>query len=376
MAIGCAENYTALIVRQPGDATNQGIMPSALGSIEEITSVEWGRVLSSVSTARIQFTRCPSNCGFMDHVDPWAYELWLYRDGVFAFGGPIVVNRNARESGVFELIAWDVTGYNARRTMRDYYTNTDNPTSVAADLAATFYDGTFDYPNPAFTEYITFLGLSTSTVTVEYDPDLYTVAAKWSEMVNAGFNFSTLGRYTLMMGETSPNISNPFVIDATDVLGEMELVQDGTDFAIRVVGTGDGISTYSGAVPTEVEYFGMIDWPPIRYSGITNPAQLGQLTVALLNQKRDISPELVIPSGSSLSSSTEIYSLGYELDLATPVALKDLVAGMRYDIQVDGEQFCKPGRYPMRLNEVRVSWSPQGQEKIAVSLSTLGFPEE
>jgi len=376
VAIGCAQEYTALIVRQPGDATNMGIMPSALGTIEEITFLEWGRLFSIMSTARIEFTRCPTNCGFMEDLKPWAYELWLYRDGVFAWSGPIVIKRNDRESGKFEITAWDVTGYTQRRTMRDYYTNTDNPTSVAVSLANTFFLGTFDYPDPAFTQYMQVLGLSTSTVTVEYDGDLYTVSSKWAEMVNAGFNYSTFGRYTLMMGETAPNIDNPFVIDATDFLGNMELVEDGTDFAIRVVGTGEGISTFSGAVPTEVEYYGMIDWPPIRYPGITSAVQLGQLTVALLNQKRDLSPELVIPAGSSLASTTEIYSLGYEIQTATPVALPNLLAGMRYDIQVEEEQFCAPGRYPMRLNEMKVTWSPETQEKIAVSLGTLGFPED
>jgi len=260
--------------------------------------------------------------------------------------------------------------------MRDYYTNTDDPTSVAADIAATFYDGTFDYPDPAFTDYFQTLGLSTSTVTVEYDPDLYTVAQKWGDMVNAGFNYTTYGRYTFFMGETAPNINNPYVIDSTDVHGDMELVEDGTDFAIRVVGTGDGISTYSGAVPTEVEYYGMIDWPPVRYSGITDMTQLGQLTVALLNQKRDLSPELVIPSGSTLSCDTYIHSLGYQLSTATPVALPELIPGMRYDMQVSKEEFCSPGRYPMQLNEIKATWTPEEQEKIAVSFTTLGFPEE
>ena len=63
------------------------------------------------------------------------------------------------------------------------------------------------------------------------------------------------------------------------------------------------------------------------------------------------------------------------MTFGTKIALDELICGLRYDVQVASEQFCSPGIYPMQLLEVKVSWSPEGQEKIAVGFGTLGFPE-
>ena len=377
MAIGCAENYSALIVRQVGDGTGQGTTPVAVGEISEITSLEYGRILSCTSGARIEFTRCPTNCGFMSiPVKPWAYELWIYRDGLLAWCGPITIKHEKRESESFELIAWDITGWNSRRRIGNNYTITNNPTSIAINLAQTFFDGTISRPDPGFLSYVQFLGFATSTITVEYDEFQYSVGQKWAELVLAGFSYTTMGRYTLVWGETAPNINDPFVIDSQEIIGEMELIEDGTDFATRVVGMGEGIWSSLGPGPGDIVYYGGVDWPTVRYSGVTSQAQLDSIVLGLYQEKRDMSPTLVIPTGSSLAANTDIQPTGYNITYATQIALPELVCGLRYDIQVASEQFCQPGRYPMRLDEVKVTWTPETQEKIAVGFGTLGFPEE
>jgi hypothetical protein len=379
MAIGCAENYSALIARQVGGAegTGQGTTPVVVGEVVEITSLEFNRILSGTSTARVEFTRCPTNCSFMSApVKPWAYELWLYRDGILVWCGPIVITKESRVSETFELIAWDITGWTTRRRIGTNYTLTNNATSIAINLAQEFFDGTPGRPDPGLLDYVNFLGFASTTITVEYDGFQYTVAQKWADLVNAGFSYTTMGRYTFVWGETAPNLDSPFVIDATEIMGEMELVQDGTDFATRVVGMGEGVRFSAGPFPVDAAYYGGVDWPTVRYQGITDDPQIQALTLQLFSQKRDLSPTLVIPSGSSLTSNTEIQSTGYTIDYTTQIAIPELMCGLRYDVQVPAEQFCQPGRYPMRLDEMKVTWTPEGQEKIAVSFGTLGIPED
>lgn len=378
-AIGCVESYSALIVRQAGEATNQERTPVAVGEIVEITELEYNRILSGTSTCRLEFTRCPTNCSLMSTpVKPWAYELWIYRDGLLAWCGPIVIKRESRATESFELICWDVTGWMSRRVMDDFYTNTDNPTSIAADLLQTFFDGSPLRPDPAIGPFVQFLGLASSTVTVEYDQYQYNVGQKWVDMVKAGFSYTTMGRYTFMWGETSPNVGIPYVIDATDIVGNMELIEDGTDFATRVSGVGEGILSSQGPFAAEQAYYGQVDWPTQKYSGLDDLGQLNTIVVNLFNEKRDLSPTLVIPSGSSLAANTNIASTGYSIGFGakTPLALPDLICGHRYDVQVASEQFCSPGIYPMMLEEMKVTWDARNQEKIAVGFGTLGFPEE
>jgi len=377
MAIGCAENYSVLIARQGGEGTGHGATPVVVGEVIEITSLEFNRILSGTSTATLQFTRCPTNCGFMSTpVKPWAYEMWIYRDGLLAWCGPIVLKRESRNSETFELTAWDITGWTTRRRVGIDYTLTNNATSIAINLAQVFFDGTSSRPDPGFLDYVNFLGFASTTITVEYDGFQYTVAQKWVDLVNAGFSYTTMGRYTNVWGETAPNIDAPYVLDATGIIGEMELVEDGTDFGTRVVAMGEGVRFSVGPGPTDLDYYGVVDWPTVRYPGISDTPQIQALGLSLYFERRDLSPTLVIPSGSSLAADTEIQTSGYTVDYATQIALPELMCGLRYDVQVPEEQFCSSGLYPMRLNEVKVTWTPDEQEKIATTFGTLGITPE
>lgn len=376
MTVGCAENYSALIMRQPGTATGQGVTPVVVGEITEIIDLEYNRLLSGTSTARIEFTRCYANCDFMSTpVKPWAYELWIYRDKELAWCGPIVIKKESRATESFELTAWDVTGWTTRRRIDDFYGNVDDPTSIANNLLQTFFDGTVDRNDPEFRSNVVFLGLATNTISVEWDEQQYQVGQKWVDLVNAGFNYTTMGRYTLIWGETAPNINDPFVLDASTIIGNMELIEDGTDFATRVTAMGEGGFSSQGPIGVDRDYYGTVDWPTVRYPGVTSIVELNNLAIALYNEKRDLSPTLVIPSGSGLAPDTEITPTGWMMTFGTQIALDELICGLRYDVQVASEQFCSPGIYPMQLLEVKVSWSPEGQEKIAVGFGTLGFPE-
>lgn len=367
--IGCASGYSALIVRQPGEATNQGNTPTVLGSIDEITHLEWGRIKNAASAATLTATACPTNCSLLARTSPWAYELWLYRDTEFAWGGPILIKRDM--AGTLQIQALDVTTYLKRRTIHAHYSNTNDPVDIAADLAFAYFLGVED---PQFFANLSIVSNQPDNISVEYDPNQYTVGEKWADMVTAGASYTTLGRYTFLTGQKAPNYLSPYLIDATDIIGNLELIEDATQFATRVTGLGEGITSVLGPTTPDLEYYGLIDLPPVKYQGITNQTQLDNLTQQLYNQHNQLQPQLVIPDGSALASGTEIINQGTNVSTFTKVALEDLIPGLRYDIQI-GETHCAPGIYPMQLNELKVTWTPDTQETINVSFTNIGPTE-
>lgn len=372
-AIGCAQGYTALVVRQPGAGTLQGTTPAVLGELVDILDVEWNRERSRVAAGHVTVSKCRSNCALFSgfgSMDFWAYEIWIFRDGVFAFGGPVLIT-TVSSLGTLQAQILDTVAYVNRRKIDTYYTNTDNAAAIAFDLVASY----FILEDPEVVPHMYQIGQASGTMTVEYDAHQYNVGEKWNDMVRAGMNYTTLGRYLLIYGQSAPNYETPYVIDASDIEGEIQLVKDGTNFATQVTGLGEG---EFATVSVLQSYFGLIDAPPEKFSDIRSNAELVSLTDALWEERYEFRPQLVIPAGSSLSPKTEIYSLGTTVTTGTPVALPDLIPGMRYDIQVSAETLCAPGRYPMRLDQVKVTWSQGQQEKVAVSLGNPGTapPEE
>lgn len=368
--IGCASGYTALIVRQPGDATGQGNTPVVLGELSELTAVEWGRIKNAPSVASITATSCPTNCNLLAGTHGWAYELWLYRDTEFAWGGPILIKRDL--SGSLVIQASDVTTYASRRTLTAGFATTNDPVDIAAGLVFSYFLG---FDDPQLAANLAIIGNQPGTMTVNWDPNMYTVAEKWGDMITAGVNYTTLGRYTFFYGQTAPNYTSPYVIDSTDIIGELELIEDATQFATRVIGLGEGITSTIGPTAGDLAYYGLIDLPPVKYSGITSQTELDNLTQQLYNQHSQLQPQLVVPEGSALAGGTEITNLGTTIATFTKVALEELIPGMRYDIQI-GDTHCAPGIYPMQLSELKVTWTPDTQETVNVSFTNIGPPTE
>lgn len=368
MSIGCAQDYRVLIMRQPGNMTGQQKQPVAVGEMSEIESLRWGRILSDNASAQITVNKCPANCRLFSAgdtfnwsgIDPWAHEIWIYRDGALAFMGPIVYIRETPTS--FIVDAQDMIAWVGRREIINFYTNTNNPTQIAYNLLTTFFPAS----DPDLIDYVLVLGNASGSITVEYDAAQYVILQKWSDLVQAGFNYTTFGRRIFLYGENPPNINNPYVLDAKDLLGDVEIVKDGLDYGNHVVGLGEGLTSGVGPSAGDQSYFGKVTFPPTKFSDIRVQAQLDSVTTTFYGVKRDLTPQLVIPSGSTLSPNAEIYNLGYTFTAADPLALNELVCGLRYDVQVN-EPFCQSGRYPMKLSELSVTWDADQLEQVAVT---------
>jgi hypothetical protein len=374
--INCPDNYTALVVRQPGNMTAEGLTPNALGEVTEITGLSWGRIDNDVANATLSFTKCPSNCGIWarddsrwSRFDPWAYELWIYRDSEIAFMGPILFMRERPHE--FSIEARDLIAWVGRREIKDYYLNTGTPSTIATSLINTFFVPALQ--DPDLVQHVMQLNAGGSSITVEYDRAQYNILQKWRDLVEAGLHYTTLGRNILLQDQFPDNNLYPFVLDATDILGDCEIIKDGSEFGTHVVGLGEALTFGIGPSASDLAYYGKVTYPPTKFSDVKIQAELDAVTTSFYNDIRNLRPQLVIPDNSSLATGTEIINNGYSVGLGNfvGIALQELICGLRYDVVV-GEPFCSNGRYPMRLSEMRVTWNPNDGERVAVSLTRPG----
>lgn len=377
MTVGCADEYTALIVRQPGNMTGQGTTPQAMGTVSEMVSVTWGRVRKRASECVVTMTKCPDNCQFITSsnnwtgIDPWAHEIWLYRDGALAWQGPIMTIRETRDR--FIITARDMIAWVYAREIREYYSQTWTVPGVANSLLNTY----FPPDDPDLLRHKVYFPNTAGTITVQYDPAQYTIGQKWDELVNAGLDFTTLGRAIYIMGTIPPNYNQPFLIDADQIVGEIELMKDGLNYGSHIVGLGEGLAYGVGPWSPDRQYYGKVTWPPNRFNDIKNYGQLQGVTHDFYNAKRLLTPQLTIPAGSTLAPTTDIYNDGWvmnseQLKLAFPF----IIPGFRYDVRT-GEEFCDAATYPMVFGELAVSWTAENKgETVAVSFDTMAAADD
>lgn len=374
--INCPDGYRAMIVRQPGNMTGQGLTPNSLGEVVEITNLMWGRIDNEAASASLSFTKCSNNCSMWSmsnsrwsRFDPWAYELWIYRDHQIAFMGPIVFMRERAND--FYIEARDLIAWVGRREIKDYYTNTGSASTIALSLINTFFVPALQ--DPDLVQHVMQINAGGSSITVEYDRAQYNILDKWRDLIPSGLHYTTVGRNIILQDQFPHNNDHPFVLNATDILGDVEIVKDGFDFGTHVVGLGEGITFGIGPSASDLAYYGKVTYPPTKFSEVKNQVQLDSVTTGFYDDIRNLRPQLVIPNQSALAAGTEIMNNGYGVGLGNfvGIALEELICGLRYDVNV-GEPFCTSGRYPMRLAELRVTWTPNEGEKVAVSLTRPG----
>lgn len=359
--IGCAGGYQAMIVRQAGDMTGQGIKPESAGMLKEIVTARWGRVRKRAAEAQVVVTKCPSNCGFITQsanwtgIDPWAHELWMWRDGALAFQGPIVEIRETRNT--FIITARDMVQWLYAREIREPYDQTWTVPGVAHSLINTY----FTPSDPDLMRHVVTFPYSSGSITVQYDRSQYTVGQKWDELTSNGLDYTTVGRSIYIMDNSRPpNYDYPFMIDADKILGDIELQKNGLDYGNHVVCLGEGIVYGIGPSASDEAYYGKVTFPPNRFNMVKDQGQLNNVTHDFYQAKRNLTPRLVVPQGSGLSPDTVVYNELYELsENAAKMAFSHFIPGFRFDVRV-GEEFCQQGSYPMVLSELAVMWDPSG----------------
>lgn len=372
--IGCPEGYSVVLVRQPGNMTNQGVTPEPVGTLSEIISLSWGRTLTSgASESTVTSTKCYANCGLVTQnsnwtgIDPWAHELWLYRDGALCWQGPIVNIRETRDSFIFT--ARDVLEWVYHREIVSFYAQTYTATGIASSLINTF----FVNDDPDIISHKVTFPYATGEMSVKYDRAQFTVGQKFDELTQAGLEYSTLGRAIYLMGPRPANDDAPFLINLADIIGDAEIVKDGLDYGDHIVGLGEGITFGIDPSANHRQYYGKVTYPPTRFPNVTNISQLQAISKIFYEAKSNLSPQLVIPSGSTLSPSTTVYAENYAMkEENLRLAFSHFICGFQYNVQVS-EPFCQPAQYPMRLSELAVSWDDEG-EKVAVSFDSLPGP--
>lgn len=374
VTIGCPDNYGVTITRQAGDMTGEDRFPSALGSLSQIQSVQWTRVKSQAGVARVFAYGCGQNNETLvangNLIDPWAFELVLHRDSEVAFMGPILDITWHSDSQLWEIVAGDMMAWPSVREIQPAFTNpiTDNAAALINLLLQTYFFNNSD--DPDLYRHVIQTGFSSVNVDVTYKTATFTVADKIRDLVNMGANYCVVGRAILIFGEEPPNLSKPVILSANDISGQVRLFKTGrAPFGVHVVGRGEGLAFGVGPTASDEAYFGKVS-RITQFNEITSQPQLDGLTQAWYNTVSNMRHDIDISAGAILGPDTILY--GDTGIFSSLYALDFLVPGYRYDVALTVPEFPIKGTFPMVLDEVTVSWTPEEGEKVGVSFITLG----
>lgn len=377
VTIGCPDHYACSITRQPGSMTELGIFPPAAGGLSDIVSIQWKRVRSDYATASVFVRGCTNN----DHVlvrnqgllDPWAFELVIHRDSHIAFMGPILDVVWHAETALWEINAGDImTWANVREIQPDYMSPVTDAASIMENLLENFFSLNND--DPDLYRHIIQVGTAAVPFDVFYKTATFSVADKIRDLVNAGANFTTVGRTILIFGQNPPNFDDPMIVSAGQLSGQIRLFKTGrSPFGVHAVGRGQDITKGFGPDPAHELYFGKVS-RITQFNEVTSQPQLDALTEAWFNDITEMRHDIDISAGAEVGPDTLFYGgttlmssvtgLGYALDF--------LIPGYRYDVAVDKPTFPIARAFPMRLDELTVDWTPEEGEKVGVSFATLG----
>ncbi|MGW1840832.1 hypothetical protein ACWCQH_30950, partial [Streptomyces sp. NPDC002067] len=186
----------------------------------------------------------------------------------------------------------------------------------------------------------------------------------WRELAKRGLTWTAVGRSLLL--RTSPTSSTRAVARLTldDVLGDVELIKDGTSAATYAFATSqqdqdieDGLTVGTGRTGTA---YGRLDTLVKVQGQDTDAADLRQAARQALAGRYPAPIAISVPDGSQLSP-------------RAPIRVEELVPGERIDVVTD--TYCTPVSQGFGLTDVEGSWS-EGGEKIAITLVPLADTDE
>lgn len=286
--------------------------------------------------------------------------------------GPLLDIFWDRNTESWELTAGDVmTSWSAVREIHPEYTSpvgADAATILTNLLKTYFFDNTDD---PDMWRHVMQIGTASVPISLVYKDATFTVGDKLRELVNMGANYAVVGRSILIFGEDPPNFTKPMLLSASDIGGQIRLFKSGrSPFGVHTVGRGEDITKGIGETAPDKAEFGKVS-RITQFDGITVQAQLDALTQSWYDTTRVMRHDIDIAAGSVLgqdailAGDTNIMNSAYALDF--------LVPGYRYDVAISKPDFPIKGSFPMRLDELSVSWSREEGERVGVSFVTLGL---
>lgn len=347
------------------------------GEITPIRRLQWDRRRDDISQAILHTNGFDEDCGqLLRTLHSWMHEIVIFRDGERVWEGPIV--RITESIDGVEIDARDPMVYVYRRIMRMGYNDSYHAT-LNPDLESVVYRATriiqdaLGYDDPNVLQYLT-------PVTFPDDAREGRVVPGWSKSAweevddlaaNAGLDYTVAGRRIILWDVHRP-------------IGELPEMRNG-DFSDPLKVTEYGMSAANVfAVSSNTGYYGVaqtFDDDPGPYGHIeqiasaygesdttqvTNPTTVEQkqkLINTLTNQaERNLGNRYPAPVVVRVPDRTTILP-------HVAVGINQLVAGVWIPLRSIG--VLREVTQTQKLDNLTVTYNPEDQEKIMVTLSPV-----
>lgn len=318
MAIAVVKNHTVWLMERGGRRR--------VWQLENVTSVQWGRVRDDISTAVVHVAvteEASDNNAVLGSLvgATGRYEIAIWRDEECPWQGPITLTQ--LNGADFEIDARDVNHYLERLAMSKVYDNSTAGTGtdfvvnriygiMAFELARKdTAELPFSIPSCNVSPYIVKHVVSTDAKTSKVTPAYFSYV--WSHLDDLagsdGLDYTTIGRAIHLWDTNNPAMGYTPTVTQADFNGKLAFSAYGMELATRSIVT-DGQGNWAEA-DTELHggvdsYYGLVETlnnPYTTADGTTVPSQADLISQADRNLiARNPTPlQVRVPDGSALN---------------------------------------------------------------------------
>ncbi|GGZ73327.1 hypothetical protein ACFOOM_00845 [Streptomyces echinoruber] len=324
--LGCAAEYHAVIADRGG---------AILANLSTVTDVEWYRVLSDASTARVVVEPDLDCCASLGGVRSWRHWLHLYRSGRYVWGGPVLTGEWSL--GRFEVTAGDLISVLNTRTPHATRAFTDTDLT---EIAAWLVDDALAPDDPGHS--VNVLAPAGVSGGREYTEDTGQSGDHLKDLADAGMDFTVVGNSVLLMPDGwSARVG---LLTDADLPDGLSVSEDGTALATRWVVHGDEASGVKGVAGGVHPYYGLIE-RVVQDTSIKDQASAQAAAQSRLNASLPV-PVFIDTQEVTLSpdAGVDVERLvpGWCIDLATTTTCRDIsqrmkITGVHVTADGDGE---------------------------------------
>lgn len=337
-----------------------GTMFCVLGADDFISSLTYDRRLDDISEAEVVITLGgdPESfcCACLAQVEPWCHELWIQRNGVETWAGPII--EITYGYGTVTIRAQDRLAWATVRIAEgdiDYTASTADLAVIGEDILQVAFS-----EDSVTCELDAMYVANTGEVQNAYFPGFEKPAfEQLQELGERGLDFTTIAGTISLTGDLSASGRALALLTDELVLGEVEVKKSGLTQGNRWYVNFDGdLGLPAVSAPVSEYCYGAIERQRTG-DDILNQTQATAVANAYA-LAAGIAPRTIeIPSGSRLSPDT-------------PWLFNDMICGVRVDVSIT--KLCVSLVSSFRLSGVEVVYSA-GEEEVLITLSPLNSLE-
>ncbi|MBT2226241.1 hypothetical protein [Nonomuraea sp. NEAU-A123] len=340
--LGCADEYVVAVHDRTGGVERGQVEPSSL---------TWGRVLDDVSEAEVTIPREGEStecCRLLNETRSWCNDLTFFRDGIKVWQGPIIKIVYGRDETT--IYAKDVVAWLFRRKIKALLSYMGAGSLDLAFIAEALIRHGYGQDDPGVLD---FLLVFASGIVGErqYKPNSGYVGDALQELARTGIDYTAIGHRLIISGETQ--LARLVGLTDDDFIGELKVIEDGAAAVTASSVIGKGVLATAGGIGS----CGLLE-RLVTEDEITDLASAQAEADALVAAGDPAPLYLEIPDEAQLAPEAQ-------------VGINDLVPGVI--IPVASEQTCRTVAAELRLQRVKVTFTPDASEKVQVTLVPTGI---